>query len=153
MHQWNSNWNLWCTSISIILYKTLLACWWVRMEDLSRNMPVILPDQLYGWMIRAGIFPTMDDATIRGYWKHLKETGSPLGNMSDGTHIPVFLWGDGAQYTVTENQSMMVFACGFVLDDNRSNIFPLWMCREEPCFKFMYIFYIWMCLQWFHGQG
>jgi hypothetical protein len=53
--------------------------------------------------------------------------------MSDGTHIPVYLWGDGAQFTES-GESMLVFSCGIVIDDNRSNIFPLFMCREVPAF-------------------
>ena len=83
-------------------------------------------------MIGAGIWPDLKEADTKQYWKHLKEVGSPLASMShDGNHIPIYLWGDAAQFTES-GESMMVFSCGFILDENRSNIFPLWMCREEP---------------------
>lgn len=92
---------------------------------------MLRPDELFAWMDRAGILPHLDEVDTVGYWKHLKDVGSPLAHMSDGSHVPVYLWGDGAQYT-EKGDSIMVFCCGFVLDANRSNIFPLWLCKEEP---------------------
>jgi hypothetical protein len=50
--------------------------------------------------------------------------------MSSGDHVPIYLWGDAAQFTES-GQSMMVLACGLVMDDDRSNIFPLFLCRED----------------------
>ena len=122
------------------------------MVNLARNMPVILPDQLFGWMTRAGIWPKMEEANIRAYWNHLRNVRSPLATMSDGTHIPLYLWGDGAQFTES-GQSMMVFACGFILDENRSNVFPLWMCREETCTCtcVYYLDVLFMLLRWLQG--
>ena len=46
----------------------------------------------------------------------------------------MYLWGDGAQYT-EGGDSILLFSCGFVLDKNRSNIFPLFLCREDTCLR------------------
>ena len=89
----------------------------------------MIPDHLFPWMMRSGIWPELETGSLEKYWQHLNDSGSPLASMSDGTHIPVYLWGDGAQYTES-GESMLVFSCGIVIDDNRSNIFPLFMCRE-----------------------
>ena len=94
-------------------------------------MPVVLPHQLFPWMMRRGIWPTLQDGSLEQYWKHLKDVGSPLSGMSDGSHIPLYLWGDGAQYTES-GESILVFTCGIVIDENRSNTFPLFLCREDP---------------------
>lgn len=98
---------------------------------IARNMPVVLPHELFPWMMRSGIWPNLEEKQIQQYWQHLKDVGSPLSALSDdASHIPVYLWGDGAQYTES-GESMSVFCCGIVVDDNRSNIFPLFLCREE----------------------
>ena len=95
-------------------------------------MPVILPHRLFPWMMQAGFWPKLGENSIRQYWQHLKDVGSPLSSMSDdGCHIPLYLWGDVAQYTES-GESMSAFCCGIVVDDNRSNIFPLFLCKEEP---------------------
>ena len=104
------------------------------MDDMHscRNMPVLLPSELFPWMMGCGIWP--EDAACpertKKYWQHLKDVGSPLANMSpEGDHIPIYLWGDGAQFTES-GQSVLVLACGLVMDDKRTNIFPLFLCRE-----------------------
>ena len=93
-------------------------------------MPVILPHQLFPWMLRSGIWPELEDDSLNAYWAHLNDVGSPLAGMSDGSHIPVYLWGDGAQYTES-GESILVFSCGIVIDGNHTNVFPLFLCREE----------------------
>ena len=99
---------------------------------LTRPMPLILPEKLFPWMMRRGIFPNLAEGSVQQYWTHLKSIGSPLGGMSDdGCHIPLYLWGDGAQYTES-GQSIMAFTCGIVIDKNRSNTWPLFLCREDP---------------------
>lgn len=97
----------------------------------NRQMPVILPHRLFPWMMQAGFWPKLGENSIRQYWQHLKDVGSPLSSMSDdGCHIPLYLWGDVAQYTES-GESMSAFCCGIVVDDNRSNIFPLFLCKED----------------------
>ncbi|CAK9028221.1 unnamed protein product, partial [Durusdinium trenchii] len=97
----------------------------------QRPMPLILPEKLFPRMMRRGIFPNLAEGSVQQYWTHLKSIGSPLGGMSDdGCHIPLYLWGDGAQYTES-GQSIMAFTCGIVIDKNRSNTWPLFLCREE----------------------
>ena len=112
--------NSWPTICRSICFDTLLV----------RNMPVVLPHRLFPWMMRRGIWPTLENGALDEYWKHLKNVGSPLGGMSDGSHIPIYFWGDGAQYTES-GESILVFTCGIVIDENRSNTFPLFMCRED----------------------
>lgn len=79
-------------------------------------------------MIQRGIFPEISKEAISKYWKHMKACKSPIGDMSTGDHLPVYVWGDGAQYTES-GESIMVFSCGIVVDEKRTNIFPLFMCR------------------------
>jgi hypothetical protein len=95
-----------------------------------RMMPVILPSELLPWMMRCGIWPVTAADRTQQYWKHLRDVGSPVAGMSSGDHVPIYLWGDAAQFTES-GQSMMVLACGLVMDDDRSNIFPLFLCRED----------------------
>lgn len=96
---------------------------------LCRRMPLLLPSELFPWMIQRGIFPEISKEAISKYWKHMKACKSPIGDMSTGDHLPVYVWGDGAQYTES-GESIMVFSCGIVVDEKRTNIFPLFMCRE-----------------------
>lgn len=93
-------------------------------------MPLLLPSKLFPWMIQHGIFPEISTDLVANYWRHLVAVGSPLRHMSPNKdHIPMYVWGDGAQYTES-GESMMVFSCGIVIDPKRTNIFPLFLCRE-----------------------
>ena len=93
-------------------------------------MPLLLPSKLFPWMIQHGIFPKISTDLVANYWRHLGAVGSPLRHMSPNQdHIPMYVWGDGAQYTES-GESMMVFSCGIVIDPKRTNIFPLFLCRE-----------------------
>lgn len=93
-------------------------------------MPLLLPSKLFPWMIQHGIFPKISTDLVANYWRHLEAVGSPLRDMSPNhDHIPMYVWGDGAQYTES-GESMMVFSCGIVIDPKRTNIFPLFLCRE-----------------------
>ena len=100
-----------------------------KQQQPARNMPVLLPDILFPWMMQRGIWPEITPESAQQYWRHLSDVGSELGSMSDGSHLPIYLWGDGAQYTES-GESMLVFCCGIVIDPQRSNIFPLFMCKE-----------------------
>ena len=109
-------------------------------------MPVILPHRLFPWMMKSGIWPKLEDGEIQKYWNHLREAQSPLSGMSDdGCHIPLYLWGDGAQFTES-GQSMTAFCCGIVIDPDRSNVFPLFLCKDDSrnqllLMLFLFIFY------------
>ena len=84
--------------------------------------------------MQCGIWPSEASSSTRTqqYWQHLRDVKSPVAGMSQsGDHVPIYLWGDGAQYTES-GQSIMVLACGLVMDDERTNIFPLCLCREDP---------------------
>ena len=94
-------------------------------------MPVLLPGDLLPWMMRRNILPSLPEGSVAKYWRHMKDLGSPIGNMSTGEHIPMYVWGDGAQYTES-GESMLVFSCGIIVDEKRTNIFPLFLCREVP---------------------
>ena len=103
-------------------------------DPARRNMPLLLPHELYPWMMDCGIWPRDASSASRTpqYWQHLRYVKSPVAEMSPGCdHVPLYLWGDGAQYTES-GQSIMVLSCGLVMDDMRTNIFPLCLCREDP---------------------
>jgi hypothetical protein len=104
------------------------------LDPAHRNMPLLLPHELYPWMMHCGIWPSDASSSTRTqqYSQHLRDVKSPVAGMSpSGDHVPIYLWGDGAQYTES-GQSIMVLACGLVMDDVRTNIFPLCLCREDP---------------------
>ena len=81
---------------------------WYNMASSQRS-------QLTWWQITGGI------------WKQLGAHFETWAQIM--TTYQMYVWGDGAQYTES-GESMMVFSCGIVIDPKRTNIFPLFLCRE-----------------------
>lgn len=97
-----------------------------------RSMPCILPEVLFPWLIERGLFWEIDEGKINRYWQHHQSAGSPIGNVSE-TSIPIWLWGDAAQYNA-KHESVIVLCCGCVLDDRKSSVsscFPFAILRED----------------------
>lgn len=96
---------------------------------------MVQPHVLLPWLLDRGLFPNISKVETEKYWDHLSQVGSPLANASRSkTHIPLWLWGDAANYINDEN--LMVFCVGHVLDDQKNSIkkcFPIVVCREDPC--------------------
>ena len=95
----------------------------------SRPMPFLRPAVLLPWLLSHKVFEVKPEA-IKDYWDHMRSTGSPIAQMSpEGDHLPLYVWGDGAQYTES-GESMLVFTFGLVGFKTPLNNFPIFMCRE-----------------------
>lgn len=101
--------------------------------DPMRQMPYTTPEDIIPWLMDRGLWPHTPERKIKRYWNHLRDVGSELGDMSpQGTHHPLWIWGDAANYS--KDQNIIVICFGSVLDDATDSIqkcFPLVLCREE----------------------
>ena len=99
---------------------------------------MVLPHELMDWLSRQELIPehAVDPEKVAEYRHHLKETDSPLKDMSPGHHVPLWIWGDGAKYLVS-GQCLTIIVCGFVLHDDPEmkhsidRCWPLCILQEE----------------------
>ncbi len=96
----------------------------------ARKLPMILPHKL----VCEPCWPCVDDADVKAFWNNLSANGSPLANISpDKNHIPIWLWGDEAQYR--ENGDEILLICmGIVVDKRKFSVescYPLGICRSD----------------------
>ena len=105
---------------------------------IMRQMPYILPEDLIPWLMNRKLWPEIPQRKIKRYWNHLRDVKSDIANSSaDGSHHPIWIWGDAANYA--KDQNILVICFGSVLDDATDSItkcFPLVLLREEPCKQF-----------------
>ena len=95
-------------------------------------MPFLKPAPLLQWLLNHRVFEVNPEA-VKDYWAHLRSMESSVASMSpEGDHLPLYVWGDGAQYTES-GESMMVFTFGLAGFKTPLNIFPIFMCREASC--------------------
>ena len=96
-------------------------------------MPYITPEDIIPWLMDCGLWPDTPERKIKRYWNHLRDVGSELADISpQGTHHPLWIWGDAANYS--KDQNIIVICFGSVLDDATDSIqkcFPLVFCRED----------------------
>ena len=68
---------------------------------------------------------------VSKFWAHARDVGMPINGATD-LHIPLYLWGDDAQFT--ENQDKLVtVAMGRVLEtskDARLTVWPLFVFQQ-----------------------
>ena len=97
-------------------------------------MPYISPDEIIPWLVHRKLWPNIPDRKITRFWNHMKEVKSEISEISpSGTHHPLWIWGDAANYS--KDQNIIVICFGSVLDDETDSIkkcFPLVLCREDP---------------------
>ena len=71
---------------------------------------------------------------VKSFWQHLSDCGSPLAGMSDdGSHIPLYIWGDEAQYR-DSGEEILVLTLGSILDGRRYSVescYPMCILRTE----------------------
>ena len=95
-----------------------------------RKLPVVLPHKLIPWMLENGIYPedTLDLDDVSNHWDHLAshlDWASEHVQQHGRHHIPLYLWGDDAQYN-EEGGKLVTVAMGAVLDNRTSAVATVW---------------------------
>ena len=115
-----------CVHICIYIY--------IHLHGVSppvRKHPIVLPHKL----VSHCSWPTVDAGDVKQYWQHLTARGSPLSQLSpDQDHIPVWLWGDEAQYRKGSQDEILLLCMGSVLHPEKFSVascFPLTICRSD----------------------
>lgn len=98
-----------------------------------RKLPVVLPHNIVG----NRFWPRIPDEDIKHYWSHLRAVGSPLAGVSpQGNHIPLWIWGDGAQWR--ENGDEIYLICiGCCIDKRKFSVescYPISLCKSDSWF-------------------
>ena len=98
-----------------------------------RSMPFILPEDIIPWLMDRKLWPEIPERKIKRFWNHLKDVKSDVAGASpNGTHHPLWIWGDAANYI--KDQNVIVICFGSVLHDETDSVkkcFPLVLLREE----------------------
>ncbi len=94
---------------------------------------MVLPHNIVGHRF----WPLIPDEDIKHYWSHLRAVGSPLAGVSpQGHHIPLWIWGDGAQWR--ENGDEIYLICiGCCIDKRKFSVescFPISLCKSDSWF-------------------
>ncbi|CAE7274913.1 unnamed protein product, partial [Symbiodinium necroappetens] len=92
---------------------------------MKRQLPVVLPHELFPWLVRHGIIPLNDTDEIRKFWSHARTAGMPTMGATD-YHIPLYLWGDDARFTETHEDKLVVVAFGRVLETSKNALRSVW---------------------------
>lgn len=101
---------------------------------------MVLPHNLFPWLIRRGLWPSIPEKHTATYWVHMKE------NSFQHDVVPMWLWGDDAQY-LESGEQITVVCCGLLLqnDTEKTTVkrcFPLFLYREDSiqnkCFVCFY---------------
>ena len=90
-------------------------------------MPILLPDQLIPWLVEKGVFPVdqvQEKATAK-YWEHLQEVGVPTHGASS-EHVPLYLWGDDAEFTEHHGDKLVVISMGRALEGRKHALLYCW---------------------------
>ena len=105
----------------------------------ARKHPIVLPHKLAchpSW-------PMVANADVKKYWEHLAAQNSPLASISPNQdHVPLWLWGDEAQYRKGSGDEILLVCLGSVLHTEKFSVascYPLSLCRSEAG------------LDWIHG--
>ena len=83
-------------------------------------------------MLEHDLFPdeAMDETRVKEYWKHLESTKLAWACQHVDRYgygfVPLFLWGDDAQFSEDRKEKIATMAIGAVLDDRRSSIGTIW---------------------------
>ena len=120
----------------VCMYACMHVCMHVCMCTCTtvlpvRKHPIVLPHKL----VSHCSWPTVDAGDVKQYWQHLAARGSPLSQLSpDQDHIPVWLWGDEAQYRKGSQDEILLLCMGSVLHPEKFSVascFPLTICRSD----------------------
>ena len=127
--------NYW--NVIMIKFDDWSLFWKHNFPQTIRKFPVILPHQLFPWLMRSGAWPKDDDvgpSKLAHYWHHFEGRASwkaPQGLERD-LH-PIYIWGDDVQFT-ENHEKLIVVLVGHVLDRRTyscSSCWPLFTIRED----------------------
>ena len=90
-----------------------------------RQLPVVLPHEVFPWLVRHGIIPLNDTDEIREFWSHARTAGMPTMGATDH-HIPLYLWGDDARFTETHEDKLVAVAFGRLLETSKNALQSVW---------------------------
>ena len=98
-------------------------------------MPIILPEELLGWLCEKELFPQVPASELKRFWDNARAKQIPWasGVSSDSVH-PLYLWADDAQYN-ERGGKLIVVVLGHALDENTNSLFscfPLLVLRHDP---------------------
>ena len=67
-------------------------------DEIFSDHPVLLPEHVLAYLVDCGM--DVPDSAVLRYWQHHRDTFAPwaLQHSSDGTHVPIGLYGDAAKY-------------------------------------------------------
>ena len=87
----------------------------------------MLPHQLLPWLVDNGIMPVDDTACreVADFWSHARNVGMPTSGAT-AVHIPLYLWGDDAQFTQTHQDKLVAVAFGRVLETSKNALQTVW---------------------------
>lgn len=72
---------------------------------------------------------------MRQYWQHLSDRQSPLAKISpEKDHVPLWLWGDEAQFRKGSGEDILLLCMGSVLHKETYSVascYPLTICRSD----------------------
>ena len=101
---------------------------------ISRKMPVTLPHKLIPYLLEHGLMPKISEEEIQHFWRHMSEHVSwarAHTSRHGMSHMPLFLWGDDAQYT-ENHEALVCVTLGCTLDPSRNTWRSVWPLF---CFK------------------
>lgn len=138
------------TSIMISTYSD--DCRLPNWFSSPRKFPVILPHEVFPWLVRHGAWPSDDDAgpsSLEQYWNHFlgKVSWQAPPGLERDLH-PIYLWGDDVQFN-EHHEKLIVVLAGHVLDRrsySKSSCWPLFTIREAAWLFYLYPMQPCMCL-------
>ena len=86
---------------------------------------MVLPHEVFPWLVRHGIIPLNDTDEITKFWSHARTAGMPTMGATDH-HIPLYLWGDDARFTETHEDKLVAVAFGRVLETSKNALHSVW---------------------------
>ena len=88
---------------------------------------MLLPHELVPWLVEQGVFPVDEesDAAHAEFWEHLQKVGTPTHNAT-ANHVPLYIWGDDAEFTEHHQDKLVVISIGRVLEQRRHSLRYCW---------------------------
>ena len=75
-------------------------------DETTAKLPVLLPSTILKYLIEIGV--QMPPQKVAEYWAHHRNKGVPwaLAHQSDGSHIPIGIYGDAAKFGDTNDKKV-----------------------------------------------
>ena len=89
-------------------------------DEISCDHPILLPEHVLACLLDSGM--DIPESAVQRYWQHHRDMSIPwaLQHASDGTHIPLGLYGDAAKYGDTNSKKIWGVFLNVVLFRPRS---------------------------------